>query len=429
MSYLPSDQRYERMRYNRCGRSGLKLPALSLGLWQNFGDNAHADNAREICRTAFDLGITHFDLANNYGPPPGSAESLFGRILKTDFAGHRDELVISSKAGYWMHPGPYGEWGSRKYLLSSLDRSLERLSIDYVDIFYSHRFDPDTPLEETMGALDQAVRQGKALYVGISSYNAQRTREAVDTLRSLGTPCLIHQPSYSMINRWVEDDGLLETLDELGMGSIAFSPLAQGLLTDKYLQGVPEDSRAVQGKTLKDAHLSPDNLERVRALNEIARRRGQTLAQMAIAWVLREGRVTSALVGASRPQQVVDSVAALDNPDFSGEELAEIDRYAVEGGASTCGLRRRSIRRPAPAAPGPGIVNGSVAFEVDIILVGQGAGGGADPGTDHRTAHDATPRYRTGTGAHGGTHAGPAGGAFAGGGAAAGEPGYQHRDQ
>ncbi|SDL26666.1 L-glyceraldehyde 3-phosphate reductase [Modicisalibacter muralis] len=334
MSYLPSDSRYERMRYNRCGRSGLKLPALSLGLWQNFGENAHADNARDICRTAFDLGITHFDLANNYGPPPGSAEELFGKILKTDFAGYRDELLISSKAGYWMHPGPYGEWGSRKYLLSSLDQSLERLGVDYVDIFYSHRFDPETPLEETMGALDQAVRQGKALYVGISSYNAQRTREAVEILRSLGTPCLIHQPSYSMINRWVEDDGLLDTLDELGTGSIVFSPLAQGLLTDKYLQGIPDDSRAARGQTLKDTHLSADNLERVQALNEIARRRGQTLAQMAIAWVLRGGRVTSALVGASRPQQIVDSVAALEHPDFSDEELAEIDRYAVEGGVN-----------------------------------------------------------------------------------------------
>ncbi|MGC3874912.1 L-glyceraldehyde 3-phosphate reductase [Halomonas sp. GXIMD04776] len=334
MSYLASDSRYERMRYNRCGRSGLKLPALSLGLWQNFGENARIDTAREICRTAFDHGITHFDLANNYGPPPGSAEELFGRILKTDFAGHRDELVISSKAGYRMHPGPYGEWGSRKYLLSSLDRSLERLGVDYVDIFYSHRFDPDTPLEETMGALDQAVRQGKALYVGISSYNSQRTREAVDILRSLGTPCLIHQPSYSMINRWIEEDGLLDTLDELGMGSIVFSPLAQGLLTDKYLQGVPGDSRAARSKTLKDSHLSQDNLERVRALNDIAQRRGQTLAQMAIAWVLRQGRVTSALVGASRPQQLLDSVAALDHPGFSDEELADIDRYAVEGGVN-----------------------------------------------------------------------------------------------
>ena len=334
MSYSPSPDRYERMPYHRCGRSGLKLPALSLGLWQNFGETASLDNARAICRTAFDHGITHFDLANNYGPPPGSAETLFGRILASDFAGYRDELVISTKAGYRMHPGPYGEWGSRKTLLSSLDRSLERLGIDFVDIFYSHRFDPETPLEETMGALDQAVRQGKALYAGISSYNAQRTREAVEILRSLGTPCLIHQPSYSLVNRWIEDDGLLDTLDELGMGSIVFSPLAQGLLTDKYLDGIPEDSRRVRGKALNDDHLSPENLDRVRALNEIARRRGQTLAQMAIAWTLRDGRVTSALIGASRPEQVIDSLGALSGPAFRDEELAEIDRYAVEGGVN-----------------------------------------------------------------------------------------------
>ncbi|APE30487.1 L-glyceraldehyde 3-phosphate reductase [Halomonas aestuarii] len=334
MSYSPSPERYERMPYHRCGRSGLKLPALSLGLWQNFGETGSVDNARAICRTAFDHGITHFDLANNYGPPPGSAEALFGRILATDFAGYRDELVISTKAGYRMHPGPYGEWGSRKYLLSSLDRSLERLGVDFVDIFYSHRFDPETPLEETMGALDQAVRQGKALYAGISSYNAKRTREAVEILRSLGTPCLIHQPSYSLVNRWIEDDGLLDTLDDLGMGSIVFSPLAQGLLTDKYLDGIPEDSRRVRGKALNDAHLSPENLARVRALNEIARRRGQTLAQMAIAWTLRGGRVTSALIGASRPEQVIDSVGALAGPDFTDEELAEIDRHAVEGGVN-----------------------------------------------------------------------------------------------
>jgi len=322
------------MIYNRCGRSGLKLPALSLGLWHNFGDNAHSDNAREICRTAFDHGITHFDLANNYGPPPGSAEELFGRILKTDFAGHRDELLISTKAGYTMWPGPYGDWGSRKYLTASLDQSLERLGVDYVDIFYSHRFDPETPLEETMGALDSAVRQGKALYVGISSYNAQRTREAVAILRELGTPCLIHQPSYSMINRWIEDDGLLDTLDELAMGAIAFSPLAQGILTGKYLGGVPDDSRLAQGGALREAHLSADNLERVRALNAIAERRGQNLAQMALAWVLRKPQVTSALIGASRPQQVVDCVGTLARLDFSDDELAEIDRYAVEGGVN-----------------------------------------------------------------------------------------------
>lgn len=332
MSYTPSADRYERMPYHRCGRSGLKLPAISLGLWQNFGENASPENARAICRTAFDHGITHFDLANNYGPPPGSAEALFGRILQSDFAGHRDELVISTKAGYWMHPGPYGEWGSRKYLLSSLDRSLERLGVDYVDIFYSHRFDPETPLEETMMALDQAVRQGKALYVGISSYNAQRTREAAEILRSLGTPCLIHQPSYSMLNRWVESDGLLDTLDELGLGSIVFSPLAQGLLTGKYLKGVPEDSRAVRGKSLKEGHLSPENLARVQALNTIAERRGQSLAQMAIAWVLRSGRVTSALVGASRPEQLIESLGALETSGFSDAELAEIDRHAVDGG-------------------------------------------------------------------------------------------------
>lgn len=331
MRYTPDEQRYERMPYRRCGNSGLKLPAISLGLWQNFGENAQPDNARAICRTAFDHGITHFDLANNYGPPPGSAEELFGRILNTDFAGLRDEMVISTKAGYRMHPGPYGEWGSRKYLLSSLDRSLERLGTDHVDIFYSHRFDPETPLEETMGALDHAVRQGKALYAGISSYNTQRTREAVDILRSLGTPCLIHQPSYSLVNRWIEDDGLLDTLDELGMGSIVFSPLAQGLLTGKYLQGIPEGSRADWSKTIREGHLSAENLENVRALNAIAERRGQSLAQMAIAWVLRSGRVTSALIGASRPEQVIDCVGALATPDFSDAELAEIDHYAVEG--------------------------------------------------------------------------------------------------
>lgn len=334
MRYTPCEQRYERLPYRRCGQSGLKLPAISLGLWQNFGDNARPDNARAICRTAFDHGITHFDLANNYGPPPGSAEELFGRILKTDFAGLRDEMVISTKAGYYMHPGPYGEWGSRKYLLSSLDRSLERLGTGHVDIFYSHRFDPETPLEETMGALDHAVRQGKALYAGISSYNTQRTREAVAILRSLGTPCLIHQPSYSLVNRWIEDDGLLDTLDELGMGSIVFSPLAQGLLTGKYLQGIPEGSRADWSQSIRDGHLSAENLENVRALNAIAERRGQSLAQMAIAWVLRSGRVTSALIGASRPEQVIDCVGALNTPDFTADELAEIDHYAVEGGVN-----------------------------------------------------------------------------------------------
>jgi len=334
MTYLPAEARYDSMAYNRSGRSGLKLPAISLGLWHNFGEGTPADTGRAICRTAFDLGVTHFDLANNYGPPPGSAEVAFGQILRGDFASLRDELVISTKAGYNMWRGPYGEWGSRKSLLSSLDQSLKRMGLDYVDIFYSHRFDPDTPLEETMGALDSAVRQGKALYVGISSYNSQRTREAAAILRRLGTPCLIHQPSYSMINRWIEDDKLLDTLDAEGIGSIAFSPLSQGLLTDKYLQGVPKDSRAAEGKFFKTSMLTPENLERARQLGAIAKRRGQTLAQMAIAWVLRGKRVTSALIGASRPAQVEDAVASLKNPDFSPEELAEIDRYAVEGGVN-----------------------------------------------------------------------------------------------
>jgi L-glyceraldehyde 3-phosphate reductase len=330
MRWQPDESRYERMVYNRCGRSGLRLPALSLGLWHNFGHDTPHETKRAICRKAFDLGITHFDLANNYGPPPGSAEEAFGEILRTDFAGYRDEMIISSKAGYLMWPGPYGEWGSRKYLLSSLDQSLKRMGLDYVDIFYSHRFDPDTPLEETMGALDQAVRSGKALYAGISSYNSQRTREAAAILNDLGTPCLIHQPSYSMINRWVEEDGLLDTLDELGIGSIVFSPLAQGMLTDKYLKGIPEGSRATQGKSLRTEFLTDENVERIQALNAIAQRRGQTLAQMAIAWVLRGGRVTTALIGASRPEQVEDCVGALATPNFTAEELAEIDRYARE---------------------------------------------------------------------------------------------------
>ncbi|MBO1907440.1 L-glyceraldehyde 3-phosphate reductase [Microvirga sp. 3-52] len=331
MAYLPAENRYDEMIYNRCGRSGLLLPAISLGLWHNFGEDKSAATAREICRTAFDLGITHFDLANNYGPPPGSAETLFGEILRNDFHGLRDELVISTKAGYRMWPGPYGEWGSRKYLLSSLDQSLKRLGANYVDIFYSHRFDPETPLEETMLALDSAVRQGKALYVGLSSYNSQRTREAVGILRELGTPCIIHQPSYSMLNRWVEEDGLLDTLDDLGLGSIVFSPLAQGMLTTKYLNGIPDESRAAQGKSLRPSFLNEDNIARIRGLNGIAERRGQTLAQMALAWVLRGGRVTSALIGASRPEQVVDCVGALKNPSFTADELAEIDRYAGEG--------------------------------------------------------------------------------------------------
>ncbi|WP_315925700.1 L-glyceraldehyde 3-phosphate reductase [Mesorhizobium sp. SP-1A] len=328
MSYVPAENRYENMLYNRCGRSGLKLPAISLGLWHNFGHDTPHQTKQAIVRKAFDLGITHFDLANNYGPPPGSAEEAFGEMLRTDLAGHRDELIISSKAGYEMWAGPYGEWGSRKYLLASLDQSLKRMGLDYVDIFYSHRFDPDTPLEETMGALDHAVRSGKALYVGISSYNSQRTREAADILKQLGTPCLIHQPSYSMLNRWVEDDGLLDTLEGLGVGSIVFTPLAQGMLSDKYLKGVPEGSRASQGKSLKSSFINEQTLANIAALNEIAQRRGQTLAQMALAWVLRKGRVTSALIGASRPKQVEDCVGALKRLDFTDAELAEIDQYA-----------------------------------------------------------------------------------------------------
>ncbi|MCV0395150.1 MAG: L-glyceraldehyde 3-phosphate reductase [Rhizobiaceae bacterium] len=346
MAWRPAETRYDTMIYNRCGNSGLKLPAISLGLWHNFGGDTPHETKRAICRKAFDLGITHFDLANNYGPPPGSAEEAFGEILKTDFAGYRDELVISTKAGYNMWPGPYGEWGSRKYLLSSLDQSLKRMGLDHVDIFYSHRFDPDTPLEETMGALDQAVRSGKALYAGISSYNSQRTREACSILRELGTPCLIHQPSYSMINRWVEDDGLLDTLSGLGVGSIAFSPLAQGMLTSKYLGGVPEGSRAAQGKSLRSSFLNEGTLDNIRALNAIAEKRGQTLAQMAIAWVLRGGRVTTALVGASRPEQVEDCVGALARPDFTGEELAEIDRHAHDANVN---LWAASAERPGPA--------------------------------------------------------------------------------
>lgn len=348
MTWQPAANRYENMVYNRCGRSGLKLPAVSLGLWHNFGEDTPHKTKRAICQKAFDLGITHFDLANNYGPPAGSAETAFGEILRTDFAGLRDEMIISTKAGYDMWPGPYGEWGSRKYVLTSLDQSLKRMGLDYVDIFYSHRFDPDTPLEETMGALDHAVRSGKALYAGISSYNAQRTREAADILRKLGTPCLIHQPSYSLINRWVEDDGLLDALDGLGIGSIVFSPLAQGMLTGKYLKGVPEDSRAAQGKSLRPAFLNDKNLANIRALNGIAERRGQTLAQMALAWVLRGGRVTSALIGASRPEQVEDCVGAIRNLAFSDAELAEIDQYARDADIN---LWARSSEREGPARP------------------------------------------------------------------------------
>jgi L-glyceraldehyde 3-phosphate reductase len=334
MPYTPSPTRYDKMIYNRCGRSGLKLPAISLGLWHNFGFDKSPDSMRAICRRAFDLGVSHFDLANNYGPPPGSAELAFGDILRGDFRGFRDELVVSTKAGYDMWPGPYGEWGSRKYLLASLDQSLKRMGLDYVDIFYSHRFDPETPLEETMGALDHAVRRGKALYVGISSYNSRRTKEAIAILKRLGTPCLIHQPSYSMINRWIEDDHLLDTLEAEGVGAIVFSPLAQGLLTDKYLAGVPAGSRATENRFLKKAMLTPENIERTRQLDAIAKRRGQTLAQMALAWTLRDKRVTSALIGASSPEQVADSVKALDNPSFTADELKEIDRYAVEGGVN-----------------------------------------------------------------------------------------------
>ncbi|HUH77796.1 MAG TPA: L-glyceraldehyde 3-phosphate reductase [Devosia sp.] len=345
MSWHPADDRYETMRYNRCGRSGLKLPAISLGLWHNFGHDRPHQLKRDLCRRAFDLGITHFDLANNYGPPPGSAEEAFGEILRTDFAGYRDQLIISSKAGYDMWPGPYGEWGSRKYLLASLDQSLKRLGVDYVDIFYSHRFDPETPLEETMMALDQAVRSGKALYVGLSSYNSKRTREAAEILKQLGTPCLIHQPSYSMLNRWVEEDGLLDTLDNLGIGSIVFSPLAQGMLTDKYLGGIPEGARAGQGKSLRPTHINAENLAKISALNDIAKSRGQTLAQMALAWVLRGGRVTTALIGASRPEQIDDCVAALKNLDFTEAELAEIDTYAKDAGIN---LWAASAERPGP---------------------------------------------------------------------------------
>jgi L-glyceraldehyde 3-phosphate reductase len=326
--YHAAANRYDQMQYRRSGKSGLKLPAISLGLWHNFGNDTPHATKLAICRTAFDLGITHFDLANNYGPPAGSAEEAFGEILRTDFKPYRDEMIISSKAGYHMWNGPYGEWGSRKYVIASCDQSLKRMGLDYVDIFYSHRFDPETPLEETMMALDQIVRSGKALYAGISSYNSQRTREAVAILKSLGTPCLIHQPSYSLINRWVEEDGLLDTLDDLGIGSIVFSPLAQGMLTDKYLAGIPTGSRASQGKSLDPNFLNKDNVSAIRALADIAAQRGQTLAQMAIAWVLRGGRVTSALIGASRPEQVVDCVGAIKRLDFSDAELAEIEVHA-----------------------------------------------------------------------------------------------------
>jgi L-glyceraldehyde 3-phosphate reductase len=336
VSYLPREDRYDTMVYRTCGQSGLQLPVLSLGLWHNFGDHMDAANQRTMVRTAFDLGITHFDLANNYGPPYGSAEVNFGRILREDLASHRDELIISSKAGWDMWPGPYGQGGgSRKYVLASLDQSLRRVGVEYFDIFYSHRFDPDTPLEETMGALATAVHQGKALYVGISSYSARKTREAAAILRDQGVPLLIHQPSYNLFNRWVEPD-LLGALEELGVGMIAFTALAQGLLTDKYLDGIPADSRINRpgGDSFEREMLSEENLARARALDRIARRRGQSLAQMAYAWVLRDPRVTSTLIGASSPEQIRENVAALAGLDFSVAELAEIDEYAVEGGVN-----------------------------------------------------------------------------------------------
>ncbi|MBG6174863.1 L-glyceraldehyde 3-phosphate reductase [Labrenzia sp. EL_208] len=331
MTWQAAQARYDHMEYRRCGRSGLKLPVISLGLWHNFGGDTPHERKRDIARTAFDLGITHFDLANNYGPPPGSAEEAFGDLMRTDFAPYRDEMIISSKAGYGMWAGPYGEWGSRKYLIASCDQSLKRMGLDYVDIFYSHRFDPETPLEETMMALDHIVRSGRALYVGISSYNSKRTREAAAILKELGTPCLIHQPSYSMINRWVEEDGLLDTLEDLGIGSIAFTPLAQGMLTSKYLKGIPEGSRATQGKSLKSEFLTEETLNAIRALNAMAEQRGQTLAQMALAWVLRKGRLTTALIGASRAEQVRDCAAVVKNMDFTEAELQEIDATTVDG--------------------------------------------------------------------------------------------------
>ena len=332
MSYDAAEDRYdEKMPYRRSGRSGLQLPAVSLGLWQNFGDESPLSTQRAILRRAFDLGVTHFDLANNYGPPYGSAEINFGRLLREDFRPYRDELVISTKAGYDMWPGPYGQWGSRKYLLASLDQSLARMGLEYVDIFYSHRFDPDTPLEETMGALDAAVRSGKALYAGISSYSPERTRDAADILRSLGTPLLIHQPSYSMLNRWIEG-GLLDVLEAEGAGCIAFSPLAQGLLTTKYLNGIPAGSRASRNQSLSQDQLTDQTLAHVRALNSIAAERGQSLAQMAISWTLRDPRVTSALVGASSVAQLEENLAAAGRTAFTAEEIAAIDKNAVEAG-------------------------------------------------------------------------------------------------
>jgi L-glyceraldehyde 3-phosphate reductase len=329
MSFTPAEDRYARMTSRRSGRSGLLLPAISLGLWWNFGDDRPVTTQRAVLRRAFDLGVTHFDLANNYGPPYGSAEENFGRLFREDFAPYRDELIVSSKAGYDMWPGPYGEWGSRKYLLASLDQSLRRMGLEYVDIFYSHRFDPETPLEETMGALDTAVRQGKALYVGVSSYSAAKTAEAAAILQELRTPFVIHQPSYSMLNRWIEED-LLDTLEQLGLGCIVFSPLAQGMLTDKYLHGIPEGSRASRPSSLSPNLLSDEAMDKIRALNDLAAQRGQTLAQMALAWTLRDPRVTSALIGASSVQQLEDNLGALDKLEFAPDELAAIDLYATD---------------------------------------------------------------------------------------------------
>jgi L-glyceraldehyde 3-phosphate reductase len=330
MTYQPAPDRYANLTYQRCGRSGLRLPAVSLGLWHNFGHDRALDSQRAILRRAFDLGVTHFDLANNYGPPYGSAEENFGRIFASDLRPYRDELVISTKAGYDMWPGPYGEWGSRKYLTASLDQSLKRMGLEYVDIFYSHRFDPETPLEETMGALDAAVRAGKALYAGISSYSGAKTREAAAILRALGTPLLIHQPSYSLLNRWIEED-LLDALEDVGAGCIVFSPLAQGMLSDKYLSGIPQGSRASENTSLSPKLLTEENLARIRGLKAIADRRGQSLAQMALAWTLRDPRVTSTLIGVSSVAQLEDSLGALEKREFSQEELIEIDRYAAEG--------------------------------------------------------------------------------------------------
>ncbi|HYI53524.1 MAG TPA: L-glyceraldehyde 3-phosphate reductase [Microlunatus sp.] len=341
MSYLAADDRYDVQPYRRCGRSGLLLPAVSLGFWHNFGDDKPIETQRAIMRRAFDLGVSHFDLANNYGPPYGSAESNVGRILSEDFAGYRDELVISTKAGWDMWPGPYGDLGSRKYLTASLDQSLRRLGVDYVDIFYHHRPDPDTPLEETMGALDSIVRAGKALYVGVSSYSGEHTARAAAILRDLGTPLVIHQPSYSMFNRWIETD-LLDVLDAEGIGCIAFTALAQGLLTDRYLDGIPADSRAAAGKSLSTQMINDDNLARIRALNDIARGRGQTLAQLALAWVLRRSTMTSTLIGASSVQQLEDNVAAAAKLDFSDDELAAIDAHAVESGVDLWAGARES---------------------------------------------------------------------------------------